>query len=255
MIIQLFIYLTIFTYIFIKTFYYFIKFYNYKSGNVRRLDAFSTFFSMHTLPFYLNLGKINLIIFILIFVNVLIFVNPLPYNIVYCQDDISDSTNNESYINSLSDEQKEQELEELELWEEKAEEMSNKFIKDINDFTDQKRLKLLKEYDNGNEFIYEAKEIIKEEYFFKKKFDSFVEKDLMPSNLLKDCLFRFKISVETTEFFFKEFFNSKITSLYNMEDLRKINKLKDINNDILYSLKSFEKDYEWSSSSDEDEDN
>jgi len=100
MIITLIIYILIIIYIIIKGFYTFIKFFH----NDRRIELFYDSIYMNSIPFYINMQKINLLcIFINLILISFIFLPNLMNdliisisnsNITYCQDYISDKESN-----------------------------------------------------------------------------------------------------------------------------------------------------------------
>ena len=142
---------------------------------------------------------------------------------------------------------------EYEKWVKEAERLSNQYIKTIDIFGHKKLELIQKTYQNKNENYNELKLIIDGELALKKKFDYFAEKNLMPSYFLKDCLIKFKLSLETTQFAFRTFFDeSNLTKILPQDDLKKINEFKNINHSILSDLEQFQQNYPWSDTENDD---
>lgn len=203
----------------------------------KNTESLATFIQIESLPFYFNQGKINLFVFLINFFGLVL----LQDSTIFCQ---GSDTEQKSDNSGMSDSDSEYDYEK---WIKEAERLNNQYIKTIDIFG-HKKLELIKETcQNKNQDYNQIKLIIEGELALKKKFDYFAEKNLMPSYCLKDCLLRFKMSLETTQFAFRTFFDeSGLTKIIPKDDLKKINEYKDINSNILSDLNQFQQNYPWS---------
>jgi hypothetical protein len=64
--------------------------------------------------------------------------------------------------------------------------------------------------------------------------------------MLRECFVHFFVSIETTNFFFNNFYDLPLKDNYNPQDLKKMDVLFKLNKNMLKVLDNFEKENDWS---------
>lgn len=238
------IYIIIFLFIIIKSFYNYIK--------LNKTEKINTLIEIETIPFILNKNRIDLSFILIIFLITVFFnINLFSENIAYCQDSDESKNNDDDDVRVFTPE-------EHEVWFDESQRLGEDFERRIDALRNHKASLFVESghLENIDRTIYNLNLLERTELMLHKEFEGFEKKSLMPSFTLRESMNILYSSVKETYGFLKNFneylIQANTNNPHNRNQMAHIRIFGKISSKILHSIRSFDENFEWSDDAEED---